>query len=269
MGFFDKFKGVIKDAKGVINDAKDQVAQKQEEEKRRQEEEKRKREEANRFSPHDKSLQWFSSEDGIKAFNDYVTAQNYFLEETIKKEHESKYSEYSFDVFLSVVHKDAKLPSIYFKKLVAAIDAQALKYVGPSNMLVDVLCVQAKPFYIDEDGEPQAIEATFTPEEIVSIDKNPALIFVKNFNCFELSNDAQGSWEDKWELWSSILIWIGVFSGSDREIISDNPWLFSKEVYFNDLGTVRKPKGFYKKCMELTTNETYKAFFEDKYNKCE
>lgn len=135
-------------------------------------------------------------------------------------------------------------------------------------MLANVLSVQAKPFYIDDDGEPQPIEPAFTPEEIVSIDKNPTLIFVKNFNCFELNDDAQGSWDNKYELWSNILIWLGVFSSSDKEIISKNPWIFSKEVCFNDLGTIRKTKGFYKKCIELTTNEKYKALFENKYNEC-
>lgn len=82
MGLLDKVKGSID---GIINSAKEQVAQIQEEEKRRQEEEKRKQEEANRFNPDGKNLQWFSSADGIKTFNEYVTAQNYLLEETIKK----------------------------------------------------------------------------------------------------------------------------------------------------------------------------------------
>lgn len=280
MGLFDKVKGVINDAKNAIKDAKDQVvqqaAQKQEEERKRQEEEQRRREdekrrqeEANRFNPDGKSLQWFSSEDGIKTFNEYITAQNYLLEETIKKEYESKYSQYSFEIFVSVFYKDAKVPSVYFKKLADAIDVQALKYVGPTNMLVEVLSVQSTPFYIDDDGEPQAIEPAFTPEEIVSVDKNPVLNFVKNFDCFELGDNAQGSRGDKFKLWSEILIWLGIFSRSDREILSKNPWIFSNEVYFNDLGTVRKPKGFYKKCIELATDEKYKALFEDKYNKCE
>ena len=273
MGLFDKVKNVINDAKGVINDAKDQVAQqiaqKQEEEKRRQEEEKRRQEEANRFNPDGKSLQWFGSEDGIKTYNEYITAQNYFFEETIKKEHESKYSEYSFDVFVSVIHKDAKLPSVYFRKFANAIDVQALKYVGPTDMLVNVLSAQAQPFYIDDDGEPQPKDPYFKPEELLSVDKNPALFFVKNFNCFALENDAQGSWEDKFDLWSNILIWLGIFCGTDKEILSENPWVFSKETYFNDLGTVRTLKGFYKKCIELASKEKYKNIFEEKYNECE
>ena len=240
-----------------------------EEEQRKQEEERRKQEEANRFNPDKKSLEWFGSEDGIKTYHEYITAQNYLLEETVKKEHEAEYSKYDFDVFLRVVHPDAKMPSVYFRKLADAIDVQALKYVGPTNMLVNVLSVQGKPFYIDDDGEPQAVTPDLTPEEIVSVEKNPALNFVKNFNCFELADDAQGAWKDKFDLWSTILIWLGVYGPSDKEILSNNPWIFSKEVYLNELGTVRKRKGFCKKCMELATDEKYKAYFEEKYNECE
>ncbi len=267
MGLFDKVKGIINDAKDQVVQ---QVIQKQEEEKRRQEEEeKRRQEEANRFDPDGKSLQWFGSEDGIKTYNEYITAQNYLLEETIKKEHESKYSKYDFNVFVSVIHNGAKIPSVYFEKLADAIDVQALKFVGPINLLVNVLSIQAQPFYIDDDGEYQSIEPAFAPEEIVSVDKNPALIYVKNFNCFELENDSQGSWDDKYMLWSDILIWLGAFSGSNKEIISENPWIFSKETYLNDLGTIRTPKEFYKKCIELASKEKYKILFEEKYNECE
>jgi len=262
MGLFDKIKDSISKAKETVN-------QKQEEEKRRQEEAKRKQEEATRFNPDGKSLEWFSSEDGIKTFNEYITAQNYLLEETIKKEHKSKHPDASLDIFVSVYYKDAKLPSIYFKKLVDNIDVQALQFVGTTNLLVGVLSIQAKPFCVDDDGEPQAIVPDLTPEEIVSMEKNPALIFVKNFDCFELTDDAQGSWDDKWELWSSILGWIVTFGGSYKEFVSKNQWMFSKEVYFNELGTVRKLKGFYKKCIELAADEESKAFFEEKYNECE
>ena len=272
MGFFDKIKGAINDAK---NHAAQQAAQRQEEERRRQEEERRrqeeerkKREEAERFNPDGKSLEWFCSEDGIKTFNEYVTAQNYLLEETIKKEHETDYSNYSFDLFVSVVHKEAKLPSIYFKKLVDTIKVQALEYVGTTKLLVRVLSMQAQPFYIDDEGEPQVITPPFTPEEIVSVDKNPVLNFVYNFNCFECNDDSQGSWEDKYIMWSNILIWLGIYGDKDQVTISQNPWIFSKETYFNDLGVVRKPKGFYKKCIELATDEASKEHFEGKYNEC-
>ena len=266
MGFFDKIKGIVRNAKEQVNE---QIAQKQEEERRRKEEEKRKQEEANRFNPKDKSLEWFGSEDGITAFREHITVQNYFFEETVKKEHEAKYAEYSFEAFASVFHKDAKLPVSYFKSLADSMDVQALQYVGPTNMLVDVLCVQAKPFYIDDDGEPQPIVYALTPEEIVSAEKNPALNFVANFDCFELKDDAQGSWSDKYDLWSNVLIWLGVYSGTDKDILTLNPWVFSKELYFNEMGTIRKAKGFYKKCIEFTASEKYKEIFTEKYNECE
>lgn len=227
MGPFDKLKGIIN---GVINDAKDQVAKIQEEEKRRQEEEKRRQEEANRFNPEGKSLQWFGSENGIKAFNEYVTVQNYLLEDRIKEEQKTKFSDSDFDIFIRVVHKDAKIPYVYFKKLTEALNVQALKsYTCTTRILIDVLSAQAKPFSLDEDGEPQLSPPAFAPEEIVSTDRNPVLNFVKNFNCFEIKDDAQGSWEDKYMLWSDILIWLGTRGDLDKGIISQNPWIFSKD----------------------------------------
>lgn len=252
MGLFEKIKGFVNN--------------KIEQEKQRQEEEKRKREEANRFNPDGKSLEWFTSEDGIKTFNEYITAQNYLLEETIKKEKEEKYNEYELDIVVNVFHKDAKLPYLFFKKLINNIKAQPLDYVGSINMLIKVLSIQAKPFYIDDDGEPQPIMRVLTPEEIVCVKKNPVLNYVSNFECFELKDDAQGSWEDKFRLWSTVIIWLGLSSLVDKDIASKNPWIFSDDVYFNELGTVKKPKGFYKKCIELATQKEY---FEKKLNELE
>ena len=171
MGLFGKI------INGILGGTSEERAQKREEERRKQEE-------ANRFNPDGKSLEWFSSEDGIKTFNEYITTQNYFLEETIKKEKEEKYDEYDLEVVVSVVHKEAKIPYIFFKKLVTSIDVQPLEYVGPINMVVEVLSTQAKPFYIDDDGEPQSTLPSLTPEEVVSVDKNPVLNYVSNFKCF-------------------------------------------------------------------------------------
>lgn len=281
MGLFDKLKGAINDAKTVIDDAKNQVTQqvaqrqeeekrRQEEEKRRQEEEKRKQEEANRFNPDGKGLQWFGSEDGMKAFGEYITVQNYLLEERIQEEHKSKFSDSDFDIFLRVVHKDEKIPYVYFKKLTEALNVRALKdYTCTTRVLIDVLSVQAKPFSLDEDGEPQLLTPAFAPEEIVSADKNPALNFVKNFDCFDIKDDAQGSWQEKYMMWSDILIWLGAYGDSDKDIISKNPWIFTKEAYLNEFGTLKKPKAFYKKCMELAAGEQDKAHFEKQYSQCE
>ncbi|MBE6958997.1 MAG: hypothetical protein E7447_07610 [Ruminococcaceae bacterium] len=251
MGLFDKFK------------------KKKEEERRKQEEARRKQEEAIRFNPKGKSLEWFSSEDGIKTFHEYITASNYTLEETIKQEHKrSEYSDHKLAAYISVFHKDKKLPSAYFRNLVDQITAQALEYVGTTELLVDILSAQAKPFYIDDDGDPQPLPLVFSPEEIVSLEKNPVLNFVANFACFELQDDTQGSWNDKYDLWSTVLILLGAYSTS-TDVIAQNPWIFSKDTYFNEFGTVRKLKGFCKKCAELTTNEKFKEYFKTKYNECD
>ena len=269
MGLLDKIKGFvnskIEEEKQRQEEKRKEEEKRREEEKQRQEEEKRKREVANRFNPDGKSLEWFSSEDGLKTYCEYIKAQNYILEENIKKEKEKKYPDYDFDLVVKVVYKESKLPCIYFKKLVDSISVQALSYVGTTNLVINALSILAKPFYVDEDGEPQAITPAYTPEEITSVEKNPILNFVTNFKCFELKDDEQGSWKDKYELWSSIIVWLGVYAQSDKNIIANNPWIFSNDTYFNDLGVIKKVKAFCKKASELATNKKY---FENLLNEC-
>jgi len=222
-----------------------------------QEEQRKKEEELNRGNPKDKNLEWFASEEGINSFKEYTTPQNYILEETIQKEKESKYNQYSLDVVMSVFHKTAKVPYLYFTSLVSNIKVQPLEYVGPIEMLVGVLSLQAKTYYLDDDGEPQPKETDLSPEEIVSVEKNPVLNFVSNFKCFDLKDDMKGSWDDKWKLYSTIIIFLGIESIKDKDVVSKNKWIFEDSSYFNDLGTVRKEKGFIKKAIELSPNKEY------------
>ena len=76
----------------------------------------------------------------------------------------------------------------------------------------------------------------------------------------------QGSWRDKWELLSMVMVWLGVYGASDKDILANNPWVFVKESYINEMGTVRKLKGFYKKAMEVSS---YKDYFENKLSECD
>lgn len=214
-------------------------------------------EELNQTNPEGKSLSWFASEAGLEAFKVYTTPQNYILQESIEKEREEKYSEYSLDIVISVKNKDAKLPYVYFKNLINNIKVQPLEYDSVSDMIVNVLCIQAKPYELDEDGEPHAIETPLTPAELVSIEKNPVLNFVSNFNCFLLKDDEMGQRTEKWDLYCSIIFFLSFESLVDKDVISKNQWIFERSTYFNDLGTVRKKKGFLKKAIELSSNRKY------------
>ena len=120
MGFFNKVKGIISEAKDVISEVKDHTARLSTQNQNEDEdyEDMVFQEDENRFNPEGKSFQWFISEDGIQALNMYTTASNYILEDSIREEHKSGYSEFDYDIFVSVAHKDAKLPSVFFKKFV-------------------------------------------------------------------------------------------------------------------------------------------------------
>ena len=211
------------------------------------------------YDPEGKPLEWFSSEAGLEAYKMYVTPQNYFLEDTCKEEYERKKDSCKYySVFLKVYHKGAKLPGMYFEALVNSINVQHLSLVGTSGMLVDCLKTMAKPFTINDDGEPEACPTDLTPEEIVSVEKNPLLYFVSNFNVFEMENDALGTLLDKYYLYSDAMIYLSTHA---KDIVwEENQWLFDKSTYLNDFGTVRKEKSFLKKCKELSK---FPEFFEN------
>ena len=271
MGLFDVIKKKFAEMKEAERKRQEEVRRKQEEEqeekRRKEEEEKKKREEARRFNPEDKPTEWFVSADGLETFGQYITIQNYFLEEEAKRVKETKYPQYDLDVVISVVYPNAKLPSAFFKHFVNSISAQPLKYVGPTDLLTSILGILAKPFQLDDDGEPQACDPALPPEVLLSVEKNPVLNYITNFNCFELADDEKGAWKDKWLLYSCIMNWLAVYA-CDADILAKNPWVFSGEVYFNDVGRARKLKGFLKKCIELADDKS-KAYFEKEYEKCE
>ena len=276
MGLFDKIKKTVEETKTKIQEEakkqqeeaakrQEEAAKRQEEEAKKREEEAKKQQEALRFNPKDKNMEWFSSENGLKTFSEYMTAKNYILDEIVKNEHETRYSEYDFDNWVKVFHPEAKIPTIFFNQFVKNIKIDTI-YVAPYGMIVDVLKMQAKPFILDDEGEPQIVEPMLSAPEIFSNVKNPVLNFVSNFKCFKLTNDDEGTYKEKFKLWCDILIWISVFFPREEDIIANNQWIFSKDTYFNDLGIVRKPKAFYKKCIELSSQKDY---FEKLLNEVE
>ena len=216
------------------------------------------------LNPEEKDLEWFQSKYGIESLKEHTTPKAYLLEERLKEEYENKDfngRDVSFKVFVSVYHKDAIIPSIYFSNFVTAIydeyDIQPLKYVGPCDMLSAVLSLLAKTYELDDDGEPVEKESALTVEDLISFENNPVLKFVKEFDVFDVEDDEDGSWSDKYAIYSSILIFLGLCSFDDKNVLEENKWLLEKEPYFNSLGTVKKEKGFIKYCIEHCTYPDY------------
>ena len=253
---------------GLFDGIKKKMAEKKEAERKRQEEAKRKREEATRLNPKEKPLAWFSSEDGLQAFGLYFTISNYLLEEEITEEQKANKPDIELEIYAMVYHPEAKLPCIYLSYFIESIDAQMLRYVAPANYLNCMLSIQARPYLINEDGEPEVINPMLPPEVLLSVEKNPLLNYIVNFKNFLFGTDERGTAKDKWMILSNMMTWLSS-RAKDSEILAKNPWVFSDEVYFNDVGTVRKEKSFYKKCIELAGDEETKAYFKSRYEKCE
>ena len=221
------------------------------------------------IKPEDKPYEWFSTAEGIAVLKLYTSPKAYLLEERLKKEIKERDfdgRDVSFDVFVAVYHKDAKIPSAYFSAFVKELKAQPLEYVGPTNLVTSLLCDQGKTFELDDDGEPVEKKSALSPEELVTVEKNPLLKFVETFDCFKLEDDDEGSWDDKYKLYSEVLIFLGFASFGDKEVLNENQWLFDKAIYFNSLGVVKKEKGFIKTCIEKCT---YPDFFKKRLDEIE
>lgn len=220
-------------------------------------------------NPRNKKADWFPSKEGIESLKEHTTPKAYLLEERLNQEYKNKDfggRDVSFDIFLNVYHKDAVIPQVYFSNFVNTIEVQPLKYVGPSAMLTGVLSTLAKTYYLDDDGEPVEKKSALTPEDLVSFENNPVLKFVKAFTCFQIEDDDEGSWTDKFALYSDVLIFLGLCSFGDKNVLNENAWLLDKATYFNNLGTVKKEKGFIKYCIEKCT---YPDYWKSKLGKLE
>ena len=219
----------------------------------------------NDFNPKGKPLNWFFSETGIKSCQKHLTAQNYLLEDQYTKDFEAKrpddykYDGVSFALFLKVYHdvKNAMLPCLYFEALAEALDVQPLGIKGIFETFIDVMKIAAQPFHINEEGEPEASEPLMSPERLISL-KNPLLYFLKNFSVFEIKEDELGSKDDKYAIYSDVVFFLA--QHIDQLKTEEMQWLFKKEIYLNDVGTVRKEKNFLKLCKEISK---YPEYFEE------
>ena len=211
------------------------------------------------YDPENKPLSWFESEDGLESYKQYINVQSFLLEETIKDEKDSKYAgkDYSVSFIAKYLHH-AKIPYLYFESLIENISVQPLKYVGPIEFVIGCLEIMAKPFDINDDGEPEMRPTLFAPEDIVSVEKNPILKFISNFDCFDLDNSNTGSWKDKYLLYTDMI----QFFALEGRKVEDYMWVLNKDTYFNEFGIVRKEKAFLKKCKEIVTSDEDKDFFD-------
>lgn len=205
--------------------------------------------------PEGKSLEWFTSEAGLEAYRKYVTTRNYMREKTYKEEFGKQNKDYNFYMYLSIYHEGETLPSLYFDALVKALNVQQLSLVGTHEAFINIMNAMASPLIINEDGEPEASDDAMPPMLMLSVEKNPLLYFVKNFNVFEIKDDDLGSTHDKYVLYIEAMYFIG--SHWSRTTIEENKWLFDKDTYLNDIGTVRKRLSFYKKCLEVSGDAEY------------
>ena len=125
-------------------------------------------------------------------------------------------------------------------------------YLGGREFILIVAQTIALPYKMNDDGEPELRETPLTPEQFVSVDHNPLLYFVKNFNAFQLQDDVTGKFDDKFAVYRAAVYFIQLSIG--EIVLKEDHWLLDKNTYINEFGTARKIKGFITKCKELTDN---------------
>jgi hypothetical protein len=201
----------------------------------------------------DKPLKWFDSEDGITALKEYTKPQNYLLQEKYRKQYDELSKQpWALSSYIQIFHKDVKAPCVYFGNLLGNFKVRPLNYSIAINYITDLLCLSVMAFDIDEDGEPKHVEPKLTLEKAVSLEKNPLLYFASKFDFFDLKDDDQGTFDDKWTAYSLMLKFLVIQAVQNDAVITENPWILEKSTYFNEMDTVRKEKGFLKKCIELS-----------------
>ena len=158
---------------------------------------------ADDFNPKNKDLNWFKSDQGLKSYEKYINFNAYVYEtkcQAIQKTRRDSFrAAYGVDYTLDFVAENP-IPYIYFKALVDAVRSeympQALYVADVREWLISLLETIAKPFRINEDGEPEVCAPMFDPPaDLVSVDKNPLLKFVSKFDCFDLESSETGTME--------------------------------------------------------------------------
>ena len=206
-----------------------------------------------RKKPEGKTLEWFASDIGIQVLKKYTTLNSYLLEESYEREYK-RYNQikklpYNFITFLRLGHKGAVVPSLYFQALADSIHVQPLTLIGPNEALVGMLKEMAQPSELDKD-DTLSRDMCLPLEQIVSVDKNPLLYFVKNFNVFNIQDDYMGSATDKLKMYLEIMSMLAIHSTSVS--IAQSQWLFDKSTYLSDAGILKTEREFLGTCKELS-----------------
>lgn len=214
-------------------------------------------------NPEDKPYEWFMSEVGLSVFEETMTVKNFTNDEIYEQEQKDKGVEY-FSVYCSVYRKEHKSPRLYFEALVSAVAklpgaSDALLYVWPIESAACVLGLQAKPFYSDDNGDPVMVEPKPDGRQINDINVNPVLKFIRDFHIFSFENK-EFVWKEMALLWSDVLWFIlreTTEHGVDWDVIGNNPWIFEKDTYLTQAGTLRSRKGLLTTGLEKSTNPGY------------
>lgn len=218
----------------------------------------------------DQPLSWFSTPEAKEVFDLCFDPTNMIKEKNFEKLYDEweRKDEYSYPIYMSVYHKDYLSPKLFVRQFVNAHDCDILDYVGPVDLVTDILLIGLATVIFDENDEPQESVPTMTYEMLIDENQNKLISFVSNFNFFKLEDDGVGSWDNKYEMIKSICFAIEkcIICQIDFNELS---FIADKGTYINGFGTLKSLKAFLNGCAEKCTSEVLKQNFLVELNELE
>lgn len=229
--------------------------------------------EKDRFSPKDKPFEWFSSEDGQKAFADVFTREMILKDSQVIADADKDFNEegktlYTYDFYVSFIERREKSILYFLKALTDAliIPTHYLGYwMNLTNYVIRVLFSFIKNCELNEDGDLVNLKQRFTLPELVDPNKNHILKYLMTLDVY----DARKEEETAYDLITEGICFIqNEIENNNLNPLDNNQWLLEKSTYVSEAGTVRTKKGFFKTAISKTNSQLSKKFLENELAEC-
>ena len=239
------------------------------------------------FPPYE----WFFTEDGKKEFEEYTSPQAYAKQNKLEKEEDNLFSLYHTCIHSGALIGDGsefkvqlerlpKIPLEFFDMLLNSIfyigkedeEDESLEFISFSqekwyfDVITSNLVTLAKRFDIDENGEPIERKLPLEYFQLISVDENPILNFVKNFKGYDSSVDDPDNLLPLHFLEVITFISACVYKGYTN-VLNTEPWLFDKSSYLTSMGTPKTKVGFLNNAIEKASTDEYKEYFKSSLEK--
>lgn len=226
------------------------------------------------YSPEGKDYDWFRFSIGQKVFEEYTTPKGYFCWEERDAEKSLPGSDlYEEDEFMDIYSlvktfkagrsEWPKIPFVYLTFFIKSLSIRALeKDEFVRSCFLRYMIDLSKRYVLNEDEEPVVNIPPLSLEEVVTIEKNPALNFYYSFDneLFDLIYSLENSNEGRdliFESFQFIAQSLWNSKANKNNILEKNKWVFEKSTYINDSELIRSKKSYLKLAIQNASDNSY------------